>query len=331
MEQKSTSTNPVYSNTKISVDQALLFRQEDFPRKCIFRIYPPASNKSKNPQSHNFNIASIPLKDGLMISNLPLVERAHLQKYNIKCNAKNYSVMLDAPKYIFDAYHFNFQSCGKTYSKTHYFAIAPTLADVSEKTMVHMPILYRMSVCRELGNPEHFSFNLYAIAGGYADGFYFMSRLDNHVPEFAHLSKISKSNKKVQAHHSGANSPKETIDFPHIHRPNFEHYCSSLCEFSAPVHVPELKNCDFYECLSGYLKMHNIQPQMLLIQQDMSIEHLTQLARTFHLQRSLQDFATEDLAKISMSNFGQYEIYTEHKQKEESLPMQECDDTYLRP
>lgn len=108
--------------------------------------------------------------------------------------------MIDAPKVIFDAHHFNFESNGQDYSKTHYFAIAPSLYNANSKT--NLPLLYRLSVCREIGNPEHFSFSTYAIAGGYADGFYFLSRLDNNVATYAHLDRTAKSHKRYKPTYS---------------------------------------------------------------------------------------------------------------------------------
>ncbi len=309
-----------------SFDQGLEFRQENFPRNRIFRIFPPTSQQCKNPQAHNFRIDSIATKTDLMISNLPLVERAHLQKYNVKCNEKNYSIMLDAPKYIFDAYHFNFESHGTKLSKTHYFAIAPNLAN--QENEPSLPILYRMSVCREIDNPQHFSFSMYAIVGGYSDGFYFMSRLDNDIPEYAHIKKCkNKHCKKV--HHTGeCKQTPEIIDFPHIHRPDFNHCHSYVHEFSTPTHIPELKNRSFYDCLGAYMKLNNVSSQMMLVQEDLSISQLLNCVRVFEIKDKIR---SADLGKIAMSDLTQFESYTEHKQSAEALPEQECGAPYLRP
>lgn len=311
---------PAYNPTTLSFDQDLLFRQETFPRGRTYRIYPPVSAKIEEPQSHNFNIASIPQKQDMLVSNLPLIERAHLQRYNIKCNKKNFSIMLDAPKYIFDAYHFNVDYHDTTFSKTHYFAIAPSLAE--PQNMQSFPAIYRMSVSRDLHRPEHFSFTTYAIAGGYADGFYFMSRLDNNVQEFAHINKKQKHNKHRE---------KDIIDFPHIHLASFDHSKKSLHELTVPEHLPQLKNRNIYACLNAYMDLHNISPMMMLVREDMRIDELTQYANYFHTMQSFDQFDTNDLGKIALSDFGQYEVYTEHNHKCDPLPTQECGAPYLRP
>ncbi len=325
MEQK-ISRNTITNS--ISINQDLLFRQENFPRNRIFRIYPPKSSQSNKMQPHNLKIDSLITRGDLKISNLPIIERAHLQKYNVKCNQKKYSIMVDAPKYIFDAYHFNFVNAGIKLSKTHYFAIAPTLR--SQDNEPGLPILYRLSVCRDTTNPQHFSFSMYAIMGGYSDGFYFMSRLDNHIPEYSHICKSKKS--KVSPHHfNGDKEHVERIDFPHIHYPNFNQNNSRLQEFATPTHIPRLKGESFYNCLNAYMITNNISPQMILAYQDMDIDELTQYALTFHAcAKCLSNLSPSDLGKIAMADLSQFEAYAEYNQTEDYLPHQECGTPYLK-
>ncbi len=317
--------SPDYSDTKLSFNQDIIYRQKNIPRRRTYRIYPPASKKFDNPQSHKFNIATIKNKNDLKVSNLPLVERACLQKYDIKCNKNHYNVMIDATKYIFDAFSFDFEINGKQYNKTHYFSIAPNINECASSAT--LPTLYRTSICIDTESPKHYSFSTYAIVGGYSDGFYFMNRLDNNKNEYAHICKQKKNSKQGSSHKRGS----YVVPFPHMHQPSFKYEDRNKFEFSTPFHMPYLNGKDMHSCLSYYLKYNNISPKMLLVREDMSIEDITEYARYFDMKHTLEDTDVGQLGKIVLTNVGNYEVSTETNDFHPKLPTQDCGAPYLRP
>ena len=322
--QYSEAYSPDYSDTKLSFDQDIIYRQENMPRGRTFRIYPPASKKFDNPQSHKFNIATIKNKEGLNVSNLPLDERACLQKYDIICNKKYYDVMIDATKYIFDAFSFDMEVNGRQFTKTHYFSIAPNINAHHMQTT--LPTLYRTSVCIDTESPRHYSFSTYAIVGGYSDGFYFMNRLDNNKNEFAHICKQKKYSKQGNSHQGVGG----IIPFPHMHQPSFKYEDRNKFEFSTPFHMPYLNGKDMHGCFSYYLKYNSISPEMLLVREDMSIEDIAEYARHFDTKHTLEDTEVGQLGKIALTNVGNYEISTETNDYHSKLPIQESGTPYLR-
>lgn len=310
---------PNYSDTKLSFDQDLIYRQENLPRCRTYRIFPPASKKFSEQQPHKFNIATIPNRDDLRVSNLPLAERACLQRYDIKCTPKYYNVMIEATKYIFDAFSFEFEANDREFCKTHYFSIAPNINVNPE--VASLPTIYRTSICVEKDSPKHFSFSTYAIVGGYSDGFYFMNRLDNNYNEFAHICKN---------HRRGAPKKSQIVQFPHMHQPSFKYNDPNKNEFSTPYYLPTLKDKDMHNCLSFYLKHNNISHKMLLVRDDMTIDDVTQYARYFHDTHTLEDTELGQLGKIAVTNVGHYAVSTETNNYHAELPTQECGAPYLR-
>ncbi len=328
--QKAEDYTTDYSKTTLSFDQDKIYRQDNFPRGRTFRIYPPSRKQDLSPQSHNFNIATIANKPDLMVSNLPLVEKARMQKYDIKCNAKNYSLMIEATKYIFDAYSFNFESNDHEFIKTHYFSIAPNLQ--SEYSCAKLPNIFRTSVCRDVDNPKHFSFSSYAIVGGYYDGFYFLSRLDNNVHECAHVCH-DKRHKAPQFTADGRRNKHryEVIDFPHMHQPQFSRDMQGKQEFCTPHHLGHLVGRNMHYCLDYYMKFHNISSNMLLVQDDMKIDSILSCAKYFDQHHTLEECELGALGKVALANFGQYETYTEQNLHQGTPPKQESGAPYLRP
>ncbi len=318
--QNAETNCPIYSNTKLSYDQDVIYRQENIPRDRTYRIFPPASERYSEPQSHKFNIASIKNKDDLLVSNLPLIERARLQKYDIKCTPKHYNLMIEATKYIFDAFSFEFESNDREFFKTHYFSIAPNLN--INPNVTSLPTIYRTSVCVEKDKPKHFSFSTYAIVGGYSDGFYFMNRLDNNYNEFAHVCKGSRH---------GAPKKSQIVQFPHMHQPSFKYKEQGLHEFNTPYYLPNLRDKDMHNCLNFYLKHNSISHDMLLVRDNMTIDDVTQYAKIFHLTHSLEDTQLGQLGKIAVTNVGHYAVSTETNDYHAKLPDQECGAPYLRP
>lgn len=320
-----------YSKTKLSFDQANNFRQTEFPRNRTFRIYPPSQKQGGIPQSHNFGIGTIPNKSDLLVSNLPLTERARMQKYNIKCNAQNYDLMMQSIKYIFDAYSFNFETNHNQFCKTHYFSIAPNLQD--QTPGIHLPNIFRTSICQEIDNPKHFSFSTYAIVGGYSDGFYFMSRLDNNTNEFAHICHNAHQSKNAQFQQNGKRSrpATEVIAFPHMHQPSFTHDKHVKQEFCTPYHLPQLSGKNIRTCLDYYIKQHNISSNMMLVQEDMRIDQVISIAKNFDIQADQSSFELGSLGKIALINLGQYESSTQNAPHYGRPAPQESGAPYLRP
>lgn len=328
--QKAEDYSTNYSKTTLSFDQDKIYRQDNFPRSRTFRIYPPNRKTEVNPQSHNFNIATIANKPDLKVSNLPLVEKAHLQKYDIRCNAKNYSLMIEAAKYIFDAYSFNFETNGHEFIKTHYFSVAPNIQ--SEYSCAKLPNLFRTSVCRDVENPKHFSFSTYAIVGGYYDGFYFLSRLDNNVHEYAHVCHDRRGNSPQFLPNGKRNKfHNEVINFPHMHQPQFSKAMKGNQEFCTPYHLGHLVGRNMHYCLDYYMKFHNISSNMLLAQEDMKIDEILECARHYDQKRTLENCELGTLGKVAWANFGQYETYTEQNLHQGTPPRQENGAPYLRP
>jgi len=315
-----------YPDTKLSFDQDVIYRQENLPRGRTFRIFPPTSKKCVSPISHKFNIATIKNRENLQISNLPLDERACLQKYDIKCNVKNYNLMISSTKYIFDAFTFNFDSKGLSFNKTHYFSIAPSLAN--EDTNSHLPSIYRTSICTNIDNPQHFSFSTYAIVGGYADGFYFMNRLDNNRNEFAHICKDKTKN--CNNHYPHKKHEAKVIPFPHMHQPSFDYEKRNKCELSTPYHLPHLKDKNMLNCFSFYLKYNNIAPKMLLMREDMQITDVVEYIKQYDLKQTIEDTTLGQLGKVVLTDIVDYEISTEYNDHSVELPTQECGAPYLR-
>jgi len=315
MENSEMST-PVYSNPSLSYQQDVIYRQENFPCGRTYKIFPPASSKYGEPQSHKLNINSIENRDDLLVSNLPLDERACLQKYNIKCTPKYFNLMTDAVKYIFHAYSFEFEANGNEFLKTHYFSVAP---NINIETMAtSLPSIYRTSVCVEMDNPKHYSFSTYAIMGGCADGFFFMNRLDNNYEEFAHICKGCKRGHKPQV-----------VQFPHLHQPSLQGKGHCRSEFSPPYHLPFLKGKDQHSCLSYFLKLNNISSKMLLVQEDMPVNVVTEYAKLFDETRSLENTELGALGKIALTNVGRYAVSVEESDFHPDLPTQECGAPYL--
>lgn len=321
--QNADTCSPTYSETKLTFDQDVIFRQENLPRGRTYRIYPPMSKKNDPPQSHKFNIATLENKPGLRVSNLPLEERACLQKYDIKCNAKHYDVMIEATKYIFDAFTFDFETNNKQFRKTHYFSIAPNIN--SSTTSTKLPSLYRTSVCVDTQNPRHYSFSTYAIVGGYSDGFYFMNRLDNNTNDCAHICKFKNKNNK-KTHPLNGN----VVPFPHMHQPSFKYEDRNKFEFSTPFYMPYLNGRDMHGCLNYYLKYNNISSQMLLVRDDLLIDDIITYAQYFDSQRTLENTELGQLGKIVLNNIGTYAISTETNDYHANLPTQTCGTPYLR-
>ncbi len=323
----------IYRGTKLTFEQDIEFRQENLRRDRVYRIYPPRKSKEqKQIKDPSFRIDSFRTRKNLAVSNLPLAEHARMQRYNIVCSPSYYKEMAKAPKYIFDAYHFNFSYEHKIMSKTHYYAIAPTLHTLTGKTL---PIIYRFSVCRELGNPEHFTLSLYAVVGGYEDGFYFISRLDNDSPKCAHKIKQPKlkstSCTKV-AHPKFPNKQEiETIDFPHIHRPHFNEQEIDNREFSRPIHLEKLKGKSFEQCLSAFLKIYNILPEMILVKENCMIDDVLEVAKSQHFTDYAEPKCIEKFCKTNLQDYINYHDCNVFEYKKQvDLPQQKCGTPYLR-
>lgn len=315
------SSGPVYSDTSLSYKQDVIYRQENFPCGRTYRIFPPADKNEI--QAHKINITSITNRDDLYVSNLPLKERARLQRYNVKCTPMHYNLMIEAVKYIFHAYSFEFETHGNEFCKTHFFSIAP---NINIESMAYvLPSIYRTSICVERGNPKHYSFSTYAIVGGYSDGFYFLNRLDNNYDKFAH---ICKQPGKGSTH----NAPKkaQTVQFPHMHQPSFKYNHHSSGEYNKPYYLPLLKDKDMHTCLSYYLKHNNISSKMLLVNEDMPINTVTECAKYFDSTHTLEDIELGSLGKIAVTNFGHYAVSVEANDFHPKLPVQECGAPYLR-
>ncbi len=323
----------VYHPPRLSFQQEIEFKQETFPHDNVYQIFSPKiSTQKKENRKRAFNIDAIPLKKNLLVSNLPLIERARMQKYNIYCTPKQYDIMVDAPKYIFRAYHFYLEYNGQSYSKTHYFAIAPTLHTQQDR---QLPVLYRFSVCRDTNNPEHFSFNLYAIVGGYKDGFYFISRLDNNDQELAHIVKTPKikSQKVVQPHKpncANGRPIREVVPFPHIHKPIFTHDERDKREHSYPIYLPDLKSASFNKCLEEFMNYYNISNEMMLVRENCKIEKVIKTIKIQNLKKMLKTMNADDLAKIDKHNFEDYTKHADLIQTQQNIPEQKTSGPYYR-
>ena len=311
-----------YRPAKLTYKQAVIYRQENFPRHRMYQIFTPKlSAELQDTSRRAFNIASIPLKQNLMVSNLPMYERARMQCYNIKCTRDDYTKMVNAPKYIFDTYHFNYESNhNRIYSKTFYYCIAPTLDDDSIR---QLPILYRLGISRELGNPEHYSFSIYAVVGGYADGFYFLARMDNDTETHAHKKKIpqAKSNKKLKPAHIenfGKNTyVSKKVPFPHIHRPHFNAESCDLRENSEPKHIPQLVSSNFDKRLQAFLDIFNISPEMLLVQDNCKVVDVLETAKTFHhYHGNVNQESHREMSKYDRLDFLKYEYCSDFGQND---------------
>lgn len=331
MSQSQTdSLTSKYRTNKLSYDQSATYRQDNFPRERLYSIYPPklAAAKKESPLKA-FNIDSIELKRNLMVSNLPLTEKARMQKYNIYCSPKNYAIMTSAPKYIFDTFHFTFENNGLLYDKTHYFAVAPTLYTGNKGDL---PVIYRFSVCREVGNPEHFSFNLYAIVGGYEDGFYFISRLDNNDEKCSHkvTNPYLKSSTAVNPSHLKPDNRFQVVPFPHIHRPRFTAEDRDKREVSHPYHISRLKNAGFTKCLEEFMKMYGISKEMILANQNCMIEKVIKIAQVHNMREILKTVSANDIEKFDLFNFENYSNISHTKDKVTEIPEQKLGSPYCR-
>ena len=328
-----TNLSKTYRGTKLTFEQDIEFRQENFKRDRVYRIYPPRISKEhKQIKDPSFRIDAFRMRKNLTVSNLPLAEHARMQRYNISCYPDYYREMARSPKYIFDAYHFNFTYENKIMSKTHYYSIAPTLDNTSGKTL---PIIYRFSICRELGNPEHFTLSLYAVIGGYEDGFYFISRLDNDSPKFAHKIKQPKIKstkcKKVAHPHFDNERESKTIEFPHIHRPHFNINELDEREFSRPIHMEKLKGKSFEQCLSAFLKIYNISPEMILVKENCLIDDVLEMAKSQNSEENAKPYCMDNFHKTNLMDYINYHdcnIYEYKKQID--LPKQRCGTPYLK-
>ena len=320
-----------YRANKLSYDQNATYRQDNFPRERLYSIYPPKLAAAKKESSAKaFNIDAIELKRNLMVSNLPLTEKARMQKYNIYCSAKNYAIMAAAPKYIFDTFHFTFENNGLLFDKTHYFAVAPTLYTGNKGDL---PVVYRFSVCREIGNPEHFTFNLYAIVGGYEDGFYFMSRLDNNNNKCSHKTMVNpylKSSKAVSPSHLKPNNRFQVVPFPHIHRPKFNSAERDKREVSHPYYVSKLKDAGFAKCLDEFMKMYGISKEMILVNQNCMVKKVIDIAKVHHMQEILKTTSADDIEKFDLFNFENYSNVSHERDKVTEIPEQKLGSPYFR-
>ena len=329
-----TRLSKVYKSQKLTFEQNVDFRQENLERERVYRIYSPAISKEKKKEKTPcFKIDAFGLRENLMVSNLPLIEHARMQKYNIICSPSKYKAMARAPKYIFDSFHFNFEFNHHIFSKTHYYAIAPTLDNGNDKTL---PVLYRFSVCRELGNPQHFSITLYAVIGGYEDGFYFISRLDNDRPACAHKIKTPciKNAKTIKANRTKFKEAENisVIPFPHLHRPHFNADEYDEREYSRPIYLEKLKDKPFEKCLDAFLKIYNINPEMILTQDNCKISTVLDIAKTYH-HKQITEFDKDDIfEKIALDEYITYNdcnVY-EYKSNSCEVPNQKCGTPYLR-
>ncbi len=332
-ELEKLSLTRIYHPSPLASRQDIEFQQENFPYGRVYHIYSPkVSKQKKENRSRAFPIDAIQLKKNLLISNLPLLERARMQKYNIYCTPKQYNIMAAAPKYIFHTFHFNYSYNGHHYSKTHYFSVAPTLDTQRDRAL---PVLYRFSVCRDVDQPEHFSFNLYAIVGGYEDGFYFISRLDNNKQELAHkVKKAHLKNKnriqKYQPKEKHTEMMPETVPFPHVHRPRFTTEDRDKREHSCPIHLPELEGAPFDKCLEEYMAFYNISADMTIIRENCSIESVLEIAKIQNMKKMLKTKSAEDIAKFDYMEFNEYSKHAEMIKEPINIPEQKTGNPYLR-
>ena len=330
MTQAHSKLSGSYRPNKLSFDQEATYRQDNFPRDRVYSIYSPKKSQEKKTSGIKaFNIDSFALKRNLLVSNRPLTEKARMQKYNIFCSPKNYAIMASAPKYIFDTYHFVFEHNGNLFEKTHFFAVAPTL---DSGTSEGLPVLYRFSVCREVNNPEHFSFNLYAIVGGYEDGFYFISRLDNNNQEFSHRvqNPYLKSSTMLNPSHLKPENRFQVVPFPHIHRPRFTSTERDRREASHPYHLSHLKGADFAKCLDEYMQMYGISNDMILARDNCLIEQVLKVAKIHHLHEIIKTTSASDIEKFDLFNFDSYSHVKHERDKNIDIPEQKLGGPYLR-
>lgn len=299
--------------TKLTFKQAVAYRQKEFPRERVYQIFSPKRAQDYANHEVAFRINGIEQKLNLMISNLPIEERTKMQKYNILCSSDMYLDMLNAPKYVFDVYHFNYtqntKHGPKVYSKTFYYMVAPTLFDENNKTL---PVLYRMGITRDLSERDHFSFSIYAVAGGYEDGFFFLGRLDNDVLSKAHLKKIKKPIIKSEQPLQKANSPhqfnSQKVPFPHFHRPRLYNEPSvtreelDRRESSEPYHLDELVGADFDRCLEAFLESFSISPTILLAESNCKITEIIQFTKNKLLLEKLKTHSASELQSELQNN-----------------------------
>lgn len=166
------------------------------------------------------------------LSNVPtLVEYARLQRYHIKFSEEQLMQMLNTPKVIVDRQHCSFEFQKAIINRTSFIAVAPSLVQDQ------LPCLYRLSIARELKNPEHYSVSAYAIVSGLADGYVFLGRVDNNNSKF-HQNMVRAERKFIIEHENGKTIvvPNKNLDsepvtssvhnmpFPHIHLadPNYK-------------------------------------------------------------------------------------------------------------
>lgn len=320
-----------YRPAKLTYKQAVIYRQDNFPRERMYQIYSPKSSvELQDTRARAFNIRSIPMKPNLMVSNLPMDERARMQCYNIQCSHADYVKMVNAPKYIFDTYHFNYRTGNqcRIFSKTFYYCIAPTL-DTEGKSL---PILYRLGIGREIGNDEHYTFSLYAVAGGFEDGFYFLARMDSDNPSHAHTQKPQlKSAEKVNPARVNKNMDSysnKKVPFPHIHRPIFDDESRDLRELSEPKFIPSLVKSNFGKRLDVFLDIFNISPDMILIQNNCKITEVLENAKIHHyeLEKGHDSEISPMFDKLEFqkyaycSDFGQSDRYIENIEQKTGGP-----------
>ena len=268
-----------------------------------------------------------------------------------------YLDMLNAPKFVFDSYHFNYTQNTKNgprvFSKTFYYMVAPTLYAESDKTL---PVIYRMGVSRDLTERNHFSFSIYAVAGGYEDGFYFLGRLDNDIPLKTHAKKIKSPIIKNGATLSPARVQKNfscvhKVPFPHFHRPIlFDETApleqKDLRECSEPYFLEELENADYDACLNSFLESFNISPTILLAENNCKITEIIKFTRSKVLLEKLKTMSANELqhdlknnstilpphSSISAYDFLKYSYCVDFNQKNVYTPPKEqkCGTPYLR-
>jgi len=297
-----------FRHTNLSFKQAVEYRQREFPRERVYQIFSPKRALDYTEHEVAFKIDSIPQKSNLMIANLPIEERAKMQKYNIICSRQQYLDMLNAPKYVFDVYHFNYtqetKQGPKVYSKTFYYMVAPTLYDENNSTL---PVLYRLGISRDLTEREHFSFSIYAVAGGYEDGFFFLGRLDNDVPTKMHQKKIKEpiiKNEQIlhRAKCSVNFSQMHKVPFPHFHRPSlYNEPGVSLKqldqrETSEPYFLDELKGADYDKCLNSFLESFNISPTILLAENNCKITEIIHFTKSKMLLEKIKTYSAIELS-----------------------------------
>lgn len=169
------------------------------------------------------------------LSNVPtLVEYANLQRYHINFTKDELLKMLRSPKIVVDRQHSSFEFQRSVMNRTSFVAVAPHLVNES------LPCLYRLSIARELKNPEHYSISMHAIISGLADGYVFLGRIDNNNSRF-HLGAAAAERKFTIKHANGettvisGNSSEKAIPFPHIHLASPAYIAGDIPEQCEPM------------------------------------------------------------------------------------------------